>query len=238
MSEFLLYIYMLVIASILGMLVYAFIFRSKEKQSEPFNIFSKKAIAYEVVLLALLAVLIWGLRNDSLLYMDETVHSWITITTSDFMISFMHVMSFFASAYFLPFAVIFSLYILFFKQRNYRASIILLVNILGANFIKIFVKNIFKRIRPEYALIVENEYSFPSGHSFIGFTFYALLAYMVYKNYKGPWKRAITVFLLVFPIVIAISRLYLGVHYASDIFAGIILGASWFIFCIALYKWK
>lgn len=237
MSEILLYIYMLVIASIIGILIYSFVFRNIEKQCETFNSFIKKAAAAEVILLALSAGLAYGLKNNSLLHMDETVHSWIIMIRSEFMTSFMHTMSFFASSYFLPFAAVISFYFLASKLKNLWAGFILLINIVGANFVKIFIKNIFKRIRPEYAIIIEKEYSFPSGHSFIGFTFYTMLAYMIYKNYSGPWKRSIIIFLVVFPIIIAISRLYLGVHYASDVFAGILMGTSWLIFCIALYKY-
>ena len=147
-------------------------------------------------------------------------------------------LSFFGSSAFLPFAVIYCFYLLVFRQKRPRTGFILLTNILGANFLKIFLKNIFKRPRPEYAMIAAKEYSFPSGHSLIGFTFYTMLAYMLFKYYNGPWKRTITGFLIVFPITIAFSRLYLGVHYASDVFAGLLLGTSWLIVCIILDKWK
>lgn len=235
--EILLYVYILVIILIIGILLYIFTFRNTTRESECFNSFITKAIVAEVILLALAGGLAYGIENNNLIHMDKTLSSLVALVRSDFMTDFMSIMSFFASSYFLPFAFLFSFYLLVFRWKKIKSGFILLINILGANLIKILIKNIFKRARPEYAMIIEKEYSFPSGHSFVGFAFYTMLAYMVYRHYNGPGKRIITSFLVVFPIIIAISRLYLGVHYASDVFAGLLLGASWLIFCIALDKY-
>ena len=236
--EFLLYLYIPVIFLIIGILFYIFIFRNSDNSLGPFKSLIQYAIAAEIIILALAAGLAYGIGNDTVAHMDQTVNGWIMPMRNAFMTGFMHGVSFFASSAFLPFAVALCFCLLVFRGKRLKAGFILLINILGANFIKIFIKNIFKRARPEYAIIIEKEYSFPSGHSFIGFTFYAMLAYMVFKYYNGPYKRLMTGFFIIFPIIIAFSRLYLGVHYASDVFAGLLLGTSWLIACIIMDNWK
>lgn len=235
--NFLLYIYILTIIFIVGILLYAFIFRDSTTDLWSFKFFIKRAIAAEIVILALAAGLAYEIGSSNLVYMDKAVNNWIIPIRNTSITGFMEGVSFFASSAFLPFAFIFCFYLLAFRCEKPKAGFVLLINILGANIIKILTKNIFKRARPEYAMIIEKEYSFPSGHALIGFAFYTMLAYMVFKYYKGPWKRIITGFLIIFPIIISFSRLYLGVHYASDVFAGLLLGTSWLIFGICIDKY-
>lgn len=89
------------------------------------------------------------------------------------------------------------------------------------------LKNIFERPRPEfYRLIQETGFSFPSGHSMVSMAFYGYFIYIIYKkmdNFYLKWVICSILSLLI--ILIGISRIYLGVHYASDVLAG---------FCISL----
>ena len=74
-------------------------------------------------------------------------------------------------------------------------------------------------------LVLETGYSFPSGHSTNNVAFYVLAVYLIHKNVKNKKICNTLCMLLAFvPILIAFSRLYLGVHYISDIIAGICLG--------------
>ena len=83
-------------------------------------------------------------------------------------------------------------------------------------------KDIFGRPRPAAPLIKVVGFSFPSGHAAIGLVLYGLLGYIVWRHLPGkPWARAVVVIVTAFLIVATgFSRVFLGVHYPSDVFAG------------------
>ena len=100
------------------------------------------------------------------------------------------------------------------------------------------LKQIFQRPRPiEYRIINESGYSLPSGHSMISMAFYGYLIYLIYKNVKNEHlKRCLILFLSILIISIGISRIYLGVHYTSDVLAGFLAAISYLIIYIFFLK--
>mgnify|MGYP000564831599 CR=1 FL=1 len=73
-------------------------------------------------------------------------------------------------------------------------------------------------------------YSFPSGHSFSSLVFYGMLAYIAYAGINNKTGRTVTIiFLIAFALLIGISRVYLKVHFASDVVAGWCLGIIWLL---------
>jgi undecaprenyl-diphosphatase len=95
------------------------------------------------------------------------------------------------------------------------------------------IKFLVKRLRPSDPLLhAVNGFSFPSGHSFCSFTFFGILIYIVWKDLKlnkaGKWILTCLLFLIAFTI--ALSRVYLHVHYASDVLAGFCLSVAWLTF--------
>ena len=93
------------------------------------------------------------------------------------------------------------------------------------------LKNIVQRPRPlEYRIIDETGYSFPSGHSMVSAAYYGFIIYLIYKmveNKKIKWTLITILSLLV--ISIGISRIYLGVHYTSDVIAGFLISISFLV---------
>ena len=106
----------------------------------------------------------------------------------------------------------------------------LLISSLGAGFFTYFLKLIIARDRPELVnrLVVESGFSFPSGHATTAFVAFPILAITIYFNSKVPkFFKFLTILLLaIFPFVVAFSRLYLGVHYFTDVIAGAMVGIS------------
>lgn len=111
---------------------------------------------------------------------------------------------------------------------------------IGAIFVTLLnkvIKMIFQRPRPDEAfrLIQEGGYSFTSGHSITSMVVFGLLIYLVRKYVKDRKKADILTFLLGIPwIFIGLSRIYMGVHYPSDVLAGWALGAAILIIIISL----
>mgnify|MGYP002539815056 CR=1 FL=1 len=129
------------------------------------------------------------------------------------------------------------LFYLFNKDKSFnRYFTINLVAIFTSNFI---VKNIIRRDRPiDINLIIENGFSFPSGHSMVSFAFYGFIIYYVYHtDLKKPLKYGLMALLSFIILLIGLSRIYLGVHYASDVIGGFLLAFIYLVIYIKfIYK--
>jgi membrane protein DedA with SNARE-associated domain/membrane-associated phospholipid phosphatase len=122
---------------------------------------------------------------------------------------------------------------------NHRRYILpLLVAIMGSNAFTQLGKLLFHRPRPQSALYVEHSFSFPSGHATVAVAFYGFLTYIVMREAKR-WEAKVNVCFLGLAVVLLIgfSRLYLGVHYLSDVWAGYLVGALWLIAGISICEW-
>lgn len=116
-------------------------------------------------------------------------------------------------------------------------GIILGISTISSVLVNTIIKNIIRRPRPNHLrLITQGGYSFPSGHSMISVCVYGLLIYLVIKNIKNTkLKIALTILLLFLILSIGLSRIYVGVHYPSDVLAGYLLASSLLIIIISLY---
>ena len=86
-------------------------------------------------------------------------------------------------------------------------------------------------------LIEEQGYSFPSGHSMVSTAFYGLLIYLIYKNVKNKYiKYTLCTILSILILIIGLSRIYLGVHYVSDVIGGVCFSIAYLIIFINVFK--
>ena len=115
--------------------------------------------------------------------------------------------------------------------KNKKIGILIWVNIAISTLLNQILKFIIQRPRPtEFRIIDESGYSFPSGHSMISATFYGFLIYLIYKNVKNKYlKYSLITMLVILILLIGTSRIYLGVHYASDVLAGFLIAISYLI---------
>jgi membrane-associated phospholipid phosphatase len=164
--------------------------------------------------------------------LDILVFNKLRFITSPAVTKFMLFITFFGSFNFLLPAyiavIIFDLYI---KDKKLFLYIMLIG--LTSTGLLYLIKFLVKRLRPSDPLLhAVNGFSFPSGHSFCSFTFFGLLIYIVWKDtkLKKPLKWVVTCILFLFAFTIALSRVYLHVHYASDVLAGFCLSVIWLIF--------
>ena len=126
--------------------------------------------------------------------------------------------------------------ILFIIIKNKKIGLLIGINLVTITILNQLFKFILQRPRPtENRIINENGYSFPSGHSMISMAFYGFLIYLIYKYVKNKKLKYISITLIsILIIFIGISRIYLGVHYTSDILAGFLFSISYLIIFILI----
>lgn len=122
--------------------------------------------------------------------------------------------------------------------KNKKIAFAIPINLILSTILNLVLKNIVERPRPiGYRLIDETGYSFPSGHSMISAAFYGLIIYFIWKNVKNTKLKYISCILLALLILlIGISRIYLGVHYASDVIGGFIISIAYLIIYTTTFK--
>lgn len=124
--------------------------------------------------------------------------------------------------------------ILFIIIKNKKIGLSIIMNIAIIAILNQVLKRILQRPRPtEFRIIEETGYSFPSGHSMVSMAFYGYLIYLIYKYIKNKYVKYISIVLLSILICsIGISRIYLGVHYTSDVLGGFLISVSYLIIYI------
>ena len=129
------------------------------------------------------------------------------------------------------------LLIIFFIYRKEKWFATRIAALSLSSVIIIFVlKFYFQRERPLVPVIGEvGGYSFPSGHALISIVFYGLFIHMIWHKVKQHWlKTSLVVFLIVFILLISFTRIYLRVHYASDVIAGLAVGFIWLVLALRI----
>lgn len=103
----------------------------------------------------------------------------------------------------------------------------------------VLLKQLFQRKRPLSPLLkAAKGLSFPSGHAIMAVTFYGLLIYILQHTIDINWLRILsTILIIILIFLIGFSRVYLRVHYASDVLGGFIIGSLWLLISLAVIKW-
>lgn len=122
--------------------------------------------------------------------------------------------------------------------ENRKMEMAICLNLPISAILNFSLKNILQRPRPiGNRIINEVGYSLPSGHSMVSLAFYGLIIYFIYKNVKNKkikWTLITILSLLI--VFIGISRIYLGVHYTSDVLAGFLVAINYLIIYISIFN--
>jgi undecaprenyl-diphosphatase len=122
-------------------------------------------------------------------------------------------------------------------KKLYQDMLLYVYSVAGANVVFVTIKMIVQRLRPDCNLIFVSGYSFPSGHATMA-TAMAVAVYIIFS--KRVNKPVMRVFLftacLIWIVMIAFSRIYLDVHWLSDVLAGIGLGLFWVTFVVLIQR--
>lgn len=164
--------------------------------------------------------------NEYLIWIDDFSYSIVSLFISDTMTTIMKFITFFADPIW---CILFSVLVIIFWKKIRKAFLINLILVFMLNYI---LKLIFSRARPiDINIITETGYSFPSGHAMISLAIYGFLAYLLWKSYYKYKKIGVSLLVLLI-VLIGISRIYLGVHYTSDVIAGFIVSLGYLLLFI------
>jgi len=119
-----------------------------------------------------------------------------------------------------------------------RDGLLILIGMAGAELLMPILKVEFHRQRPEpfFDVIAPNSYSFPSGHALMSFCCYGLLAVVASAHLEGSARQWVRIGAAVLILTIGISRVYLGVHHATDVIAGYLVGTIWLAALLAIAR--
>lgn len=173
--------------------------------------------------------------TDGEILIDNIIYDFISrYFISDGMTNTFMIITWFGGTIGIVLMCIISLFIF----RHKKINTLIVINLIIVTVLNNLLKIIFMRVRPDInPMVIETSYAFPSGHSMISIAFYGYLIYniLLYFNNKNI-KWILTFLLSILVFLIGISRIYLGVHYASDVIGGFCFGVVYLIIYIYLCR--
>lgn len=202
-----------------------------KKQARRFSI----RLLIEIALFTI-SLLIFVFISRAVMSDKQDIDNWgwdlVAPLRNEGMTRFMQAITVMGSWYFLTpaYLVLIAWFLLYRKRKSLSLDIF---SIGATSTIVMFsLKWIFGRSRPDDPLLhAVSGFSFPSGHSFSSFTFFGLLVYIIadWKYISRPMKWILSIICIAIAATIAISRVYLKVHYPSDVIAGFFLCVVWLL---------
>ena len=122
------------------------------------------------------------------------------------------------------------------RRRYYAEAVLMVLAYAGAQFLSYSLKLAFRRDRPFFTdpLATLSTYSFPSGHATVSIAVYGALALVLVRRLTGPARVACVAAAVLLVSLIGFSRMYLGVHFLSDVLAGFSVGLAWLALCVVV----
>lgn len=193
-------------------------------------------IGFIAISLTIFLILADHVLDKETIFFDSLIINFVYLFRNPVATNLMKIITFFGSGFILGPAIFITIVALL-KNHKKDAFIFAFILVLEIG-LNLLLKGLFQRTRPTLIpLIIENSYSFPSGHAMNSFIFYISLSYFIFRN---TINKKLGVFLTIFSLflvgLIGLSRVYLGVHFPSDVFAGFLAGASWFVIVLLFEK--
>lgn len=177
-----------------------------------------------ITIFIILAILV---KTSNDIFLDSFVYNFISKYITDNLTSIVKYLTYIGSGIVVIGITIFVF--IFFKNKKY--SLYMSINLISITILQLILKNIFSRERPiDINLIEETGYSFPSGHSLTSMAFYGFLIYLIHiSNLNKRSKIIFTTLFTIFIVVTGFSRIYLGVHYFTDVLGGFTFSLAYLI---------
>lgn len=189
-----------------------------------------------VCLLFFASFLLTALLRSTFSVIDLQVNSWtVSIQTGFFTPTAVIIAYVFDTASLSAISLIIALYLFYLKRAKYS---VLLLSAMGGDAILVAVtKTLIQSPRPLNSLISDSGFSFPSGHAAGSIVFCGLLAYFTWQHWKtGKAKTASGVLVVTATSIVGFDRVYLNVHWFSDVLGGFLLGLFWLTFTLWIFE--
>lgn len=172
-----------------------------------------------------------------LLALDSSVERFLFTIRTPFFLHIYDWVTLFGNTLFVMGLAGFISIFLYFSKKNHLYLVGLITTLVGAATTGYIMKILVARARPEGGILspIESSFSFPSGHATASMTFYGFLVYMLCVLFPSKKSPIITTGIFLIGLI-GFSRLYLGVHFPSDVLAGYLLGGLWLIIGISITK--
>ncbi len=182
----------------------------------------------------LFTIITYFIFSNQINHLDTLVHSYILGIRNKNLTSILLTITNISSAYAL--IVLSILLLIIIKEK--KIPLLITLNLICSYALNAFAKEIFTRPRPTgINLIEESGFSYPSGHSMVSMAYYGFIAYLIYKKQTNKLiKTIIIVSLLLTILLVGFSRIYLGVHYLSDVIGGFLLSIVYLMIFIKYSK--
>ena len=176
--------------------------------------------------------------KQSILAFDSTIISFVQGFEAPMLTTIMKMFTFIGGTKPIIVISVLILIILYVVLKHRSELVLFIAIIIGANVLFLTLKQLFHRVRPDLHRLAEaTNYSFPSGHATMAFALYNTLTFLLWGHISSRLGRTVLIIFSVYMIlIIGISRIYLGVHYPSDIISGYFISAFWLTFAIGFYQ--
>ena len=189
----------------------------------------RKNLKWIILVLCLLVFinLATGVFHDDFMQIDIWGDEMVSYLRCDFMTAIAKFITNFGGALCLV-SILVSSFIFF---KNKKVGGLIALNLIIITVLNLVIKEIIHRPRPTgFRLIEEFGYSFPSGHSMVSGAFYGFIIYLVYKYVQDKKLKIFLIFSLsLLILLIGVSRIYLGVHYTTDVIGGFLISLAYLV---------
>lgn len=188
--------------------------------------------------LAVFSIIALSISDNQIHRFDDSLITWIQGMESQGMTRWMELFTWIGSGIPVVIIAILSMVVLYVFLKHRRELLFLGCVIAGSAILNTLLKLMFHRARPTIHRIIEvSGYSFPSGHSMAAFSLYGGLAFLIWKHIPTAVGRVLMIIVsAMFILMIGMSRIYLGVHYPSDVVGGYFMSGCWLAVCIWFYQ--
>ena len=184
----------------------------------------KKEYYFISILLIVFIVLTLFVVKGTFDSIDEFIFNNIIKLKSESLTFFLKIITHLASTVSVI-ILLFIIALIFIRRKIFSSFKYVITNVsLGVLFMKI-IKHLIKRVRPSWKWIVQGGFSYPSGHTISALLLYGTLCLLISKKLSGTKRKVLMIFCVIMIILTALSRVYFGVHYLSDVIASTLFGS-------------